>query len=38
MLEGIDGAFAIIYDILIAGSDIEHHGKILKHVTKRATE
>ena len=38
MLEGIDGAFAIIDDILIAGRNIEHHDQILKSVIARATE
>ena len=38
MIEGIDGAFVIIDDILIAGKDIEHHDKILKEVIQRATE
>jgi hypothetical protein len=38
MLKDIEGAFAIIDDILIAGDDIEHHDKILKAVIKRATE
>ncbi|XP_021347249.1 uncharacterized protein K02A2.6-like [Mizuhopecten yessoensis] len=36
MLEEIDGAFAIIDDILIAGQDMENHGKILKQVVERA--
>ena len=38
MLEGIDGAFVIIDDILIAGRNIEHHDQILKSVIARATE
>lgn len=38
MLEGVEGAFAIIDDILIAGRDQEHHDRILKEVVKRATD
>ena len=38
MIEGIDGAFVIIDDILIAGKDIEHHDRILKAVIQKATE
>lgn len=38
MLEGIEGAFAIMDDILIAGRDREHHDHILEAVIKRATE
>ena len=37
MLEGVEGAYAIIDDILIAGRDEEHHDQILKEVVKRAT-
>ena len=37
MLEEIEGAIAIIDDILIAGSDVEHHGAILHKVIERAT-
>jgi predicted aspartyl protease len=35
MLEGIDGATAIMDDILIAGRDKEHHDTILKRVLGR---
>jgi len=38
MLKGIDGAYAIIDDILIAGDDIAHHDAILRQVIGRATE
>ncbi|XP_052242487.1 uncharacterized protein K02A2.6-like [Dreissena polymorpha] len=38
MLKDVEGAFAIIDDILIAGDDIEHHDKIFKTVIKCATE
>ena len=38
MLEGIDGASAIIDYILIADRDIEHYDHILKHLIKRAAE
>ncbi|GFR94327.1 transposon Ty3-I Gag-Pol polyprotein [Elysia marginata] len=38
MLEGIDGAFAIMDDILIAGKDLQHHDEILKKVLRRATD
>ena len=38
MLEGVEGAYAIIDDILIAGNDINHHDQILKEVIRRATE
>ena len=38
MLEGIEGAFTIMDDILIAGRDREHHDHILRAVIKRATE
>ena len=38
MLEGIESAFAIMDDIVIAGRDHEHHGHILRAVIKRATE
>ena len=37
MLEGIDGVFAIIDDILIAGKEVEHHDQILRKVVERAT-
>ncbi|XP_033760786.1 uncharacterized protein K02A2.6-like [Pecten maximus] len=37
MIEGIDGSFAIIDDILIAGKDIEDHDRILREVVERAT-
>ena len=37
MLAGIDGAYAIIDDILIAGRDMAHHDQILRHVVERAT-
>ena len=38
MLEGIDGAFAIMDDILIVGKDTEHHDQILKQVLRRAQQ
>ena len=38
MLEGIDGARAIMDDILIAHSTLEGHDRILKQVVRRATE
>ncbi|XP_013396158.1 uncharacterized protein K02A2.6-like [Lingula anatina] len=38
MLEGIEGATAIMDDILIAGTDREHHDSIFKKVIQRATE
>ena len=38
MLEGVNGAYSIIDDILIAGRDVHEHDKILKEVIKRATE
>jgi len=37
MLEGIDGATAIMDDILIAGSNTEHHDAVLHKVIERAT-
>lgn len=37
MLLGIDGAFAIIDDIVIAGRDMKHHDQILRKVVERAT-
>ncbi|XP_052762296.1 uncharacterized protein K02A2.6-like [Mya arenaria] len=37
MITGIDGAFAIIDDILIAGKDVTEHYRILKEVVSRAT-
>ena len=37
MMEGVEGAFAIVDDILIAGRDIEHHDQILRRVIERAT-
>lgn len=38
ILEGSEGAFAIMDDILIAGRDLEHHDHILQAELKRATE
>ena len=38
MLEGIDGAFVIMDDILIAGTDLKQHDEILKEVLRRATD
>jgi len=38
MLKGIDGAYAIIDAILIAGDDIAHHDVILRQVIGRAKE
>ena len=32
MLEGIDGATAMMDDILIAGTNVEHHDEILRKV------
>jgi len=37
MIAGIDGAFAIIDDILIMGKNVEEHDRILKEVVSRAT-
>ena len=37
MLEGIEGATAVMDDILIAGRDVEHHDAILRKVIERAT-
>ena len=37
MLEGIEGATAIMDDILIAGSNTEHHDAVLRQVIERAT-
>ena len=37
MIEGIQGATAIIDDIFIAGRNMEEHDKILKQVVERAT-
>ena len=37
MLEGIEGATAIMDDILIAGRDMKHHDQILHQVIERAT-
>ena len=37
MLEGIEGATAIMDAILIAGRDVEHHAAILHKVIERAT-
>ncbi|XP_060077660.1 uncharacterized protein K02A2.6-like [Ylistrum balloti] len=36
MLEGIQGAFTIIDDILVAGRDLEEHDKIMRQVVERA--
>ena len=38
MLEGIEGAFAIMDDILIAGRDLDHNDRILRAVIERAIE
>lgn len=38
ILEGSEGAFAIMDDILVAGRDLEHHDHILQAELKRATE
>ncbi|GFS10371.1 Pol polyprotein [Elysia marginata] len=38
MLERIDGAFAIMDDILIAGRYLQHDDEILKKVLRRATD
>ena len=37
MLEGIEGATAIMDDILIAGSNTEQHDAVLRKVIERAT-
>ena len=37
MLEGIEGATAIMNEILIAGSNIEHNNAVLHKVIKRVT-
>ena len=37
MLEGIHGATAMMDDILIAGTNVEHHDQILRKVIERAT-
>ena len=37
MLENIDGAFAIMDDVLVAGRDLAHHDQILRKVIQRAT-
>ena len=37
MLENIQGATAIMDDILIAGRDTEHHDQILRQVIEKAT-
>ena len=36
MLEGIDHAYAIMDDILVAGRDISHHDSVLEKVLYRA--
>ena len=38
MLEGIEGATAIMDDILVVGESVQQHDKILKQVIKKATE
>jgi hypothetical protein len=38
MVEGIESAFAIVDDILIAGRDQEYHDQIFKQVIERATQ
>ena len=38
MIEGVEGAYAIIDGKLIAGRDVDEHNKILKKVIKRATD
>ena len=37
MIEGIDGAFTIMDDILVADPNVELHDQILKKVIERAT-
>ncbi|XP_060085903.1 uncharacterized protein K02A2.6-like [Ylistrum balloti] len=37
MLEGIEGAIAVMDDILVAGTDIQHHDRILREVVERAS-
>nr|XP_022311305.1 uncharacterized protein K02A2.6-like [Crassostrea virginica] len=38
MLEGVEGAAAVMDDILIGGRDVEHHDQILRKVIERATK
>lgn len=38
MLEGIEGAAAVMDDILIGGRDVEHHDQIFRKVIERATQ
>ncbi|XP_062596233.1 uncharacterized protein K02A2.6-like [Saccostrea cucullata] len=38
MLEGIDGAAAVMDDILIGGRDVEQHDQIFRKVTERASQ
>ncbi len=38
MLEGIEGARAVMDDILVTGRDEAHHDQIMKKVVKRATD
>ena len=38
MLEGIEGARAVLDDILVAGKDEEEHDRILENVIRRATD
>lgn len=38
MLEGIEGAAAVMDDILIEGRDVEHHDQIFRKVIERATQ
>ena len=38
IMDKIDGAIAIVDDILIAGTDRNHHDQILRQVTERATK
>ena len=37
-MEGIEGAQAIIEDIIIAGKMVEDHDKVLKQVLRRSTD
>lgn len=37
MIEGIQGAYAIVDDILVDGSDLEQHDETMKQVIQRAT-
>jgi hypothetical protein len=38
MLEGVEGAPAVMDDILVGGRDVEHHDQILQNVIERAKQ